>query len=72
VDAVFLGLLPTIVLVVAAVVLIETMRVREGGERYQHREYRPDKDQQHGNGSRHNGHRKPSQGNGSRPDGNGH
>ena len=64
-DAVFLGLLPTIVLLLAAVVLIERLRVHGEGERYQHREYRPDKDQQHGNGSRRNGSHRNGHQNGS-------
>ena len=51
VDAVIFALLPTIILAVAGVFLIERLRIREGGERYQFREYRPDKDREHGNGN---------------------
>jgi hypothetical protein len=77
VDAVFLALLPTIVLAVAGVVLIERLRIREGGDRYQFREYRPDRDREHGNGSNGNGshpsasHPKRSHQKGSRPGGEG-
>jgi hypothetical protein len=60
-DWIILALLPTILLAVAAVVLIEHLRVKEGGERYQHREHRPE-DPGKGKGN----------GNGSSSSGNGH
>lgn len=59
VDAVIFALLPTILLAVAGVVLIERLRIREGADRYQFREYRPDKDREHGNGN-HGTHRNGS------------
>jgi hypothetical protein len=59
-DWIILALLPTILLGVAAVVLIEHLRIKEGGERYQHREHRPE-DPGHGKGkgSSGNGHAPP-------------
>jgi hypothetical protein len=59
-DWIILALLPTIFLAVAGVVLIEHLRVKEGGERYQHREHRPE-DPGLGNGNGHagNGHGPP-------------
>jgi hypothetical protein len=58
-DWIILALLPTILLAVAAVVLIEHLRIKEGGERYQHKEHRPDQESGHGNGSSGNGHAPP-------------
>jgi hypothetical protein len=62
-DWIILAMLPTILLAVAGVVLIEHLRIKEGGERYQHKEHRPD--EQSGNGHGGNGHR----GNGDTPPG---
>ncbi len=56
-DAFLLAILPTIVLAVAAVVLVEHLRIKEAGERYQHREHEPDA--QSGNGHDGNGHGPP-------------
>jgi hypothetical protein len=61
-DWIILALLPTILLAVAAVVLIEHLRVKEGGERYQHREHRPEdpgKGKGNGSSSSGNGHAPP-------------
>lgn len=71
-DAVIFALLPTILLALAGVVLIERLRIREGEDRYQFRDYRPDKDREHGNGSHGKAsHPTRGHGNGSPPDGNG-
>jgi hypothetical protein len=53
-----LVLLPTIVLLVAGVWVIERLRVKEGGERYQHDEYRVDEDTMGGNGGGNGHHRR--------------
>jgi hypothetical protein len=58
-DWIILALLPTILLAVAGVVLIEHLRIKEGGERYQHREHRPDEQSGNGNGHAGNGHSPP-------------
>lgn len=50
-----IALLPTMLILVAGITLIEHLRVRGAGERYRHREYRGDEDPSHGNGSRRNG-----------------
>jgi hypothetical protein len=46
-----LALLPTLVILAAAIVLIEHLRVKGAGERYQHREYRADEEPIQGNGA---------------------
>jgi hypothetical protein len=60
-DWIILALLPTILLAVAGVVVLEHLRIKEGAERYQHKEHRPDQEPGHGNGngSSGNGHAPP-------------
>lgn len=50
-DAIIFALIPTILFAVAGVVLIERLRIKEGEQRYQHREYRPDEKSGNGNGN---------------------
>ena len=49
------ALVPTMLILVAGITLIEHLRVKGEGDRYRHREYRADEDPSHGNGSRGNG-----------------
>jgi hypothetical protein len=51
VDAIIFALIPTILFAVAGVVVIEHLRIKEGGQRYQHKEYRPEKGAGNGNGN---------------------
>ena len=58
-DAVIFALIPTILFAVAGVVLIERLRIKEGEQGYQHKEYRPEDRSGNGNGSAGNGHGGP-------------
>lgn len=58
-DAIIFAIIPTVLFAVAGVVLIERLRIKEGGERYQHEEYKPEPKAGNGNGHAGNGHGPP-------------
>jgi hypothetical protein len=62
VDAIIFAIIPTILLAVAGVVLIERLRIKEGEQGYQHEEYRPEPRTGGGNGASSNGHGPPGHG----------
>lgn len=49
------ALVPTLVILAGGIAVIEHLRVKGEGERYQHREYRVDEEPGHGNGKSVNG-----------------